>query len=272
MGGIASPSEGLNILSEAFQYIWDGEQLITSDGECEADELYRFIKKHKGQIYHNNISSNNESKKLADQKLNELLTQLSPGSGSPIRKMAGLLFRKCLKGIEIDEMINPDSLHEERNNLDAAITTLVLIQNAIDADLMPSEKSLGYGQLIHTTENTNEEREVLVWNSKESAKALYDKVMNKVVKPGGSARPLTIIGKGNGHCNNPQDGRIKSGRYDDFGNPAPNVNGDREICEASDRVVFWKNQGTIDEVLSSNKVNQNLLNDLKNLVNLDKQS
>lgn len=260
-------AEGLNVLSPVSQYIWINNELLLSDGKCAADELFRFIRRHKAKVYDDLISLNEGARKLAESKLDSLLVQLSPGSSLSLRKVAGLLFLKCLKGIDKSATFNPDNLHTEKTALDCAITTLVLIQHAIDAELMPEGKELDQGQIL----SSDGEREFLIWDSSEhTARRLYDMVSETVVKDGGSARPLTIVGRGNGGGTNPPDGRVRSTRLADITSASPQSDptqsAERDICEASDRVVFWMNQGEIDEVLMSANPDQDLEVELKSQI------
>lgn len=188
-------SQGLHAFSGCSQHIWIDDGFHVCDGNCAADELYRFVRRSKGGILHNKIASNNEAKALSDSELEKLLAELSPNSNSPLRTVAGKLFQKCLKGVKKETPFCPDQLHNQSASLDCAITTLKLIQHAIDAELMPEGKELGYGQLL----SANEEQEILVWDSSEhTANQLYNMVKEGIVKDGGSARPLMIVGRGNG--------------------------------------------------------------------------
>ena len=268
-----NPAEGRNIFSPGSQCIWNNEELQLCDGESAADELCRFIQRNKGKVFDGLVNFNDNARTLADGELDKLLIKLSPNSSSPLRKVAGLLFLKCLKGINTNEAFSPDTLHTKESSLDCAITTLVLIQNVIDAELMPEGKELDHGQLL----SSDGEHEVLVWDSSEhTANQLYNMVAETLVKDGGSARPLTIIGRGNGGGTMPPDGRVNSTRLADITNAssAPNLaqSADRDICEANDRVVFWKNQGAIDEILSSNNPGQNLADDLKSQISFTEAS
>ena len=255
-----NPSQGMNALSECSRYIWNKNCFHHCDGDCAADELHRFIVRNKGSILHSKIASNEAAQTIADQELEKLLTELSPTSNSPLRAVAGKLFQKCLKGIKQEKQFCPDQLYSHSDNLDCAITTLKLIQHAIDASLMPEGKELGYGQLL----SSDEEHEVLVWDSSEySAKNLHNIAMEEVVIESGSARPLTIIGRGNNTGMPPPDGRIRSSRSADFTNAPPDTSTDKDIREHSDRVVFWKNQGHIDEILKSTDSAQNLTKSLR---------
>jgi hypothetical protein len=89
-------------------------------------------------------------------------------------------------------------------------------------------------------------------------------VKESIVKDGGSARPLMIVGRGNGGGSFPDEGRIHSNRLADISNAPPlNANLDKDICEANDRVVFWKNQGKVDDVLASTAPKQDLVKSLR---------
>ncbi|PCJ28176.1 MAG: hypothetical protein COA96_01315 [SAR86 cluster bacterium] len=264
-------AEGLAVLSHVIQHIWYEDKYLHCDGDPAADELHRFIQRYQGNVY-DSVGFSNDARILADDELEKLLSELSPKSKSPIRKVAGLLFRKCLKGINKDEIVDVDSLHSNSGALESAITTLVLIKDAINAELMPEMpkgSELDYGQLL----SPDHESEILIWDSSEhTAKQLYNMVIETLVKDGGSARPLTIIGKGNGHGSLPVEGRMKSGRLSDITNVTSrspdDSQSDKDICESNDRVVFWKNQGSVDDVLSSNEQNQNLKNNLKDQIGL----
>ena len=263
-----SPAEGKNVLSPVSQYIWNNSKLQISDGYCAADELYRYIKRHKGKFFQHVEFSNNASA-LVNAELDKLILQLSPISNSKLRNDAGSLYLKCLKGIIKDEAFSADDLYTEDGTLDCAITTLVLIQSAIDAELMPQGRNLGYGQLL----SNDGDHEVLVWgSSKHSAQRLYIMVEEAIVKEGGSARPLIIVGRGNGFRSDPSDGRVKSNRLTDISDVSPRLinvqSDDRDICEANDRVVFWKNQGVIDDILSSSDTIQNLKDQLRSQITL----
>tara|TARA_R110002072_G_scaffold70641_1_gene170388 strand:- start:961 stop:1191 length:231 start_codon:yes stop_codon:yes gene_type:complete len=65
----------------------------------------------------------------------------------------------------------------------------------------------------------------------------------------------------------PPDGRIRSTRFADITDASPlSIPGEpveRDICGASDRVVYWKNQGEIDEILASTNPGQNIKVELK---------
>jgi hypothetical protein len=264
-----NPSEGKNAFSECSQQIWNVNEFQICDGRCAADELYRFIMRNKGSILHNNIPSNDITKELANRELEKLLTELSPASNSPIRSVAGDLFQKCLMGIKQEALFSPDQLYSRSENLDRAITTLKLIQHAVLAELMPVGKELGYGQLL----SGNEEHEILVWDTCEhSAKDLYDLAMEEVVVESGSARPLTIICRGNNTGMPPPDGRIKSSRSADFTNAPPNTSNDKDIREHGDRVVFWKNQGQIDEIFKSTDPRQDLVESIQQEITVPEDS
>ncbi|MFT6319090.1 MAG: hypothetical protein ACJAT4_000005 [Granulosicoccus sp.] len=266
----SNPTESLNILSTPHQYVWDGKKFKTAGGDCDADELYRFIQRYKGQTYYTKNNSNRQVGIITKQELEDVISQLAPGSDSSIRKVAGLLSRRCLKGIENEAVFNPDHLHKEADNLNTAITILVLIKSVIGAELMPSEKDLNYGQLLHTIENA--EHEFLVWNSSQySPRELHNIALKNVVNLSGSARPLTIFGRGKSFGEYPPNGRIKSDRYADFSNPSPDSKNEKNISEAGDRVVFWKNQSIIDEILSSDAEGRNIIEDLKNKINFEKK-
>ncbi len=270
-------SEGLHAFSECSQQVWSNDHFQACDGDCAADELYRFILRHKGQILHNKITSSQATKTLADAELDALLEELSPLSGSALRSVAGTLFQKCLRGIKKEAPFCPDQLYNEENSLDCAITTLRVLQHAIDAALlpeMPKGEELDYGQLL----SADNEHEILIWDSSEhTASQLYNMVKESIVKDGGSARLLTIVGRGNGGGSPPEDGRIKSNRLADIANAPPvsadtDSSADRDICEATDRVVFWKNQGKIDDVLSSTDPNQDLAESLRKEIILSEGS
>jgi hypothetical protein len=257
-------AEGLNVLSPGSQYVRVNNSLLLCGGECAADELFRFILRHKAKFYNELITLNNQARILAETKLDNLLAQLSPGSRSPIRKEAGLLFLKCLKGVDKKAVFNPDKLHTEKVALDCAITTLVIIQHALDGELLPEGKQLDQGQIL----SSDGQREVLIWDSSEhTPKRLHEMVAETVVKDGGSFRPLTVIGRGNSGGMHPPDGRIRSTRLADITDASPlSIPGkpvERDICGASDRVVYWKNQGEIDEILASTKSGQNIEVELK---------
>jgi len=266
-----SSSEGLHAFSECSQYGWDSSEFYLRDGLCAADELYRFIVRNMGGILHNKITSNDATKTLANTELNKLLTELSPVPGSPLRAAAGELFQKCLKGIDKDISFCPDQLHSQADSLDCTITTLKLVQGAIEAKLMPKGEELDFGQLLSSDSN----HEILIWGSSEyKASDLYSKVEEGIVIDGGSARVLTIIVRGNGGGMLPKDGRIKSGRLADIANSPPLNSGedilvDQDICEARDRVVFWKNQGHIDEILSSTDISQDLIENLQREITIN---
>ncbi|GAA4102278.1 ABC-three component system protein [Zhongshania borealis] len=254
-------SEGKQAFSECQQHIWNGSEFYPCDGICAADELYRFIVRNKGSMLHSKINSNEASRTLADSELDKLLTELSPTSNSLLRSVAGKLFQKCLKGIKQEVQFCPDQLYSRSENLDCAITTLSLIQHAIEAELMPEGKELGYGQLL----SDNEEHEILIWDSSEhTANQLYSLVKEGIVKDGGSARPLMIVGRGNGGGSFPDEGRMHSNWLADISNAPPlNADVDKDICEANDRVVFWKNQGKVDDVLASAALREDLLKSLR---------
>lgn len=261
-------SQGLHALSECHQHIWANDKFHLRDGNCAADELYRFILRNKGKILHNKITLNNTAKALSDIELDKLLADLSPTSNSSLRDVADKLFQKCLKGIKKDIPFCPDQLHNQADSLDCAITTLKLIQHAIEAKLMPEMpqgEELDYGQLL----SSNKEHEILIWDSSEyTANHLHNMVKEGIVKDGGSARPLIIIGNGNGRGTPPGDGRIRSNRFADISN-APPINFDaavpvdKDICEANDRVVYWKNQTKIDDILLSTDPNQDLIENIR---------
>lgn len=267
-------SQGLHALHIRTQYIWGDNDFQHCDGICAADELYRFVLRNKGRILHNKLSSNNITKLLSDSELKKLLEGLSPTSGSPLRAVAGKLFQKCLKGVQQEIQFCPDQLFSQSDSLDCAITTLKLIQYAVDAELMPEGKELGYGQLL----SADKEHEILVWDSSEhTANQLYSMVKEGIVKEGGSARPLMIIGRGNGGGVFPDEGRIHSNRLADISNAPPLSSGsvtnvDKDICEANDRVVFWKNQGRVDEILASPDSKQNLVSGLREEINVPEDS
>lgn len=258
-------SEGLHALSTCSHHIWVNEKLHFCDGICAADELYRFVVRNRGRFLHEKISSNSSAKSLSSSELDKLISELSPDSNSQLRSVAGNLFLKCLKGVKKDAKLCPDQLHHQSASLDCAITTLKLLQHAIDAKLLPVDKELAYGQLL----SSDSEQEILVWDSSEhTANQLYEMLAEGIVVEGGSARVLTVIGRGNGGGSAPSDGRIKSKRLSDISNPplsTSNTNSgqDKDICEHSDRVVFWKNQGKIDDILADTDPNQNLVDSLK---------
>lgn len=259
---------GLHVLSPGSKFVWTQNQLQRCDGECSADELHRFIRRYKANAYHTLIGLNSNARTLAETKLDELLLRLSHNSSSSLRNVAELLFLRCLKGIDKIATFNPEKLYTEKDALDCAITTLVLIQHALDAELMPEGKELDQGQIL----SADGEREVLVWDSSEyTAKRLHEMISETVVKDGGSARPLTILGRGNGGGTNPPSGRVTSTRLADITNASSltgqNQSIEKDICESSDRVVYWKNQGEIDEVLMSTNSDQNLKTELKLQIN-----
>ncbi len=252
-------SEGKQAFSECAQHVWSGDKFHSCDAICAADELYRFVIRNKGNLLHSKITSNEATRTLADSELDKLLTELSPTSNSPLRAVAGKIFQKCLKGVKQDAQFCPDQLYSRSENLDCAITTLSLIQHAIEAELMPEGKELGYGQLL----SNNEEQEILIWDSSEhTANQLYSLVKEGIVKDGGSARPLMIVGRGNGGGSFPDEGRIHSNRLADISD-APPLNVGKDICEANDRVVFWKNQGKVDDILASADPRQDLVASLR---------
>ena len=249
-------SEGLHAFSECIQYIWKDQDLKICDGICEADELYRFLLRHRGYMLHDEVGAKEKNKEAANIQIESLLNELSPASASRIRKVAQELFKKCLKGIVKPASCCPDRLYEDEANLTSAITVIKLIQMAVDANLLPelpSNEKLEYGQLL----SVDGEHEVLVWDSKEyTANELLNKVKEEVVKEGGSARPLTIVGKGKQFGSPPKDGRIRSNRLADISSASNSESNattleERDICESSDRVVYWKNQSKIDDALIS---------------------
>lgn len=66
----------------------------------------------------------------------------------------------------------------------------------------------------------------------------------------------------------PNEGRIHSNRLADISNPPPlnsvsTTTVDKDIREATDRVVFWKNQGLVDEILASPDPEQDLVRSLR---------
>ena len=263
-----NPSEGLHAFSECIQYIWKEQDLKLCDGICEADELYRFILRHRGHMLHDEVGAKDKNKEVANIQIESLINELSPASTSRIRKVAQELFKKCLKGIVKSASCCPDRLHEDETNLSSAITVVKLIQMAVDANLLPelpSNEKLEYGQLL----SVDGEHEVLVWDSKEyTANELFNKVKEDVVKEGGSARPLTIVGKGKQFGSIPEDGRIRSSRLADISSASNSKSnaassGERDICESSDRVVYWKNQSKIDDALISTEDAEKLKEQIK---------
>ncbi len=260
-------SQGLHAFSGCDQYKWNGGGFLHCDGLCVADELYRFLLRNKGSLLQSKIAMNNEAISLSNLKLEELLEKLSPASATHLRVVAGNVFQKCLKGVKAKQvaLFCPEKLYTQSSSLDCAITTLVLIQHAIDAELMPEGNELEYGQLL----SANKEHEILVWDSSEyPPKELYNMVREGIVLKSGSARPLTIIGRGNNSGMPPDDGRIRSNRLTDISNATPlntrsSAAVDRDICEVNDRVVFWKNQGRIDEILASSDPAQDLVMSLR---------
>ena len=131
---------------------------------------------------------------------------------------------------------------------------------------MTLSDKLEYGQLL----SEDGEHEILVWDSKEySAKHLFNKVKEEIVKEGGSARPLTIVCRGKNIGTQPEEGRIRSNRLADISSapPAQAENNaaqeDKDICEANDRVVYWKNQGKLDEILIDTNTAEDLKANLK---------
>lgn len=270
-------SEGKQAFSECSQHIWTGSDLQHCDGICAADELHRFITRNKGQLLHSKVTSNSTAIDLSNKELDKLLALLSPTSNSPVRAVADKLFQKCLKGIQKEAPFCPDKLYSQATSLDCAITTLALIQHAIDATLLPETQKgaeLDYGQIL----SADNEHEILVWDSSEhTARKLYDMVSENIVVEGGSARVLTIVGRGNGAGRPPPDGKIRSGRLADISNAPPldsntDVPIDKDICEYRDRVVYWKNQLEIDEVFSSTEPNQNLIENLKKEITMPEES
>jgi len=257
-----NPSEGKHALSLCSQYIWHEKKLSSSDDECAADELHRFIKRYKGNIF-DPVGFNKNARALANEELDKLLTLLDPFSKAPLRSFAKTFLQKCLKDMFKHEDISLDDLHVHYDRLDCAITTIVLIKAAIGAELMPEDKGLEYGQLL----SSNGEHEVLIWsNSDYKAQELYDKVKANIVMNGGSARPLVIVGRGNNYGSPPPEGRIFSDRYEDYSNFYPDKD---DICNPRDRVVFWRNQGSIDDILSSPDPAQNLKEELKSKISLE---
>ena len=261
-------SEGLHAFSECSQYIWNDQDLKLCDGICEADELYRFLLRYKGHMLHDEVGAKDKNKEVADIQIESLLKELSPASPSRIRKVAKELFKKCLKGIVKSASCCPDRLHEDEANLSSAITVVKLIQMAVDANLLPelpSNEKLEYGQLL----SVDGEHEVLVWDSKEyTANELFNKVKEDVVKEGGSARPLTIVGKGRQFGSPPEDGRIRSNRLADISSASNSDSNtaaldERDICESIDRVVYWKNQSKIDDALISTEDAEKLKDQIK---------
>lgn len=259
-------SEGLNAFSECCQYSWENGNYQLCHGLHAADELYRFVLKNKGGLLHSKINSNETIKNLANSNLDKLIKLLSPTSSSPVRDVAEKLFQKCLHGVLNKNNLCSDKLYEKATNLDCAITTLTLIQYAVDATLMQNEDNLEFGQLL----STNQDQEILIWDSSdETANQLYNMVKENVVTLGGSARPLIVVGRGNGGGMPPIDGRIESDRLTDIANatkPKSNSDKEKDICEPNDRVVFWKNQGVIDEILSSSKQQDEIINEMKNVI------
>jgi len=261
-------SEGLHAFSECSQYIWKDQDLKLCDGICEADELYRFLLRHRGHMLHDEVGAKDKNKEVVDIQIESLLKELSPASPSRIRKVAKELFKKCLKGIVKSASCCPDRLHKDEANLSSAITVVKLIQLAVDANLLPelpSNEKLEYGQLL----SVDGEHEVLVWDSKEyTANELFNKVKEDVVKEGGSARPLTIVGKGKQFGSPPEDGRIRSNRLADISSASNSDSNtaaldERDICEAIDRVVYWKNQSKIDDALISTEDAEKLKDQIK---------
>jgi hypothetical protein len=253
-------SQGLHSLQVRAQNIWNGSDFDHCDGVCAADELYRFVVRNKGSILNNQIVVNNAAKTLIGSELVKLLAELSPASSSPLRAIAGKLLQKCLKGLKAAPLLCPDQLYKQAGSLDCAITILKLLQYAVDAELMPEGIELEFGQLLFN----DKEHEILIWDSSEhSAKELYNIAMENVVIESGSARPLTIVGRGNNAGMPPSDGRIIGIRSADFTNAPPDDSPDKDILEHGDRVVFWKNQGQIDEVLSSTDPDQDLIRCLR---------
>ena len=153
---------------------------------------------------------------------------------------------------------------------------LKLLQMAIGADLLPElpqGDKLDYGQLL----STDGEHEVLVWDSNEySANELFNKIKEEIVKEGGSARPLTTVCRGKNIGTLPQDGRIRSNRLVDISSPSPTqsessvTQDDRDICEANDRVVYWKNQGRIDDLLTATDTAEDFKENLTQEITLPK--
>lgn len=261
-------SEGLHAFSGCIQYIWKEQDLKLCDGICEADELYRFLLRYKGYMLHDEVGAKDKNKEVANIQIENLLKEVSPASASRIRKVAQELFKKCLKGIVKYASFCPDRLHEDETSLTSAITVIKLIQVAVDANLLPelsSNEKLEYGQLL----SGDGEHEVLVWDSKEyTANELFNKIKEEVVKEGGSARPFTIVGKGKQFGSPPEDGRIRSNRLSDISSASNSTSNaaasdERDICESSDRVVYWKNQSKIDDALISTEDAEKLKEQIK---------
>ena len=130
-------SEGLHAFSECAQYIWHSQKLKLCDGNCEADELYRFLLRNKGYMLHDIVDAKEANKNVADREIAALLIELCPQSNSRTRKVAREIFQKCLKGIVKSIPCCPDCIYEDGKNLVSAITVIKLLQMAIDAALFP---------------------------------------------------------------------------------------------------------------------------------------
>ena len=67
-----SASEGLHAFSECAQYIWHSKKLKLCDGNCEADELYRFLLRNKGYMLHDIVGAKDANKNVADAEIKRL--------------------------------------------------------------------------------------------------------------------------------------------------------------------------------------------------------
>lgn len=267
-------SQGLHPFSECIQYVWDRQKLRLCDGNSEADELYRFLLRNKGNMLHDIVDAKEVNKKVANVEIEKLITELHPQSDSETRQLSRDIFQKSLKGIFKSSACCPDSIYKSGDNLARAITVIKLLQMATGAALLPkppqSEK-LEYGQLL----SDDGDHEILVWDTNEhSASTLFNKVKEEVVIKGGSARPLTIVCRGKNIGTQPEDGRIRSNRLTDISSPSPAQTGtglgnvDKDICEANDRIVYWKNQGVIDNIFITTETSEKFKACLKKEVEL----
>ena len=244
-------SEGAHILTSAAQHVLSDNLLVQCDGDCAADELFRFISKHKGGCLHEMVELTETSMDIAKVELEDLLQRLAPGSNDSLRKFSGEIFSKCLAGVDYKKPICADDLSMYKKNLDCAVTTMMIIRKVISADLLSLGEELEYGQLL----DQNSDSEILVWDTANyKSSQLYDKVKGSVSIRGGSARRLTVIGRGNNAGTLPPNGRVRTTRLDDIGISSSSADlgsEERDITMPKDRVVFWQNQGEIDDILSS---------------------
>lgn len=244
VGWTNDPSKGKYVWTSNFRYLSHLDKLNKHDGFCAADELHRFITRFKCVPYESeySVSVKAMSKKIIDSLLNEL----SPFSNSILRERAEELLNKCLSGLQYKaDKKRLENLHDDKDSLDCALIILLFIKHSIEASILPTGKSLDYGQLL----STDAEKEFLIWvTNKSTGQKMYGH-LESLAQESGSARPLIVVGKGNGLVAEPSSGRVQSNRTTNITEASPNEE-NRDFLVPRDRVIFWKQLGEIGAALT----------------------